>query len=94
MEQLWVNPPILPGTCMSTDISTCTPQDDSISLNVMTLLSLLLLLLLTPSFVEAQNVFPGEKQYVSELSFDGREFTSAFNATADRTRLVLVFSPT
>ncbi len=79
---------------MSTDISTCTPRDDSISLNVMTLLSLLLLLLVTPSFVEAQNVFPGEKQYVSDLSFDGREFTSAFNATADRTRLVLVFSPT
>jgi len=48
----------------------------------------------TPSFVEAQNVFPGEKQYVTELSFDGKEFTSAFNATADRTRLVLVFSPT
>ena len=60
----------------------------------MTLLPLLLLLFLTPSFVEAQTVFPGEKQYVSELSFDGKEFTSAFNATADRTRLVLVFSPT
>ncbi len=60
----------------------------------MTLLPLLLLLLLTPSLVEAQNVFPGEKQFVADLSFDGKEFISAFNATADRTRLVLVFSPT
>ena len=37
---------------------------------------------------------PGEKQHVQSLSFDGREFTSAFNASADRTRLVLVYSPT
>ena len=44
--------------------------------------------------VAYQGVFPGEKQYVSTLAFDGKEFTSAFNATADRTRLVLVFSPT
>jgi hypothetical protein len=37
---------------------------------------------------------PGEQQHVQPLSFDGKEFTSAFNATADRPRLVLVFSPT
>ncbi len=66
----------------------------------------LLLLLVLPSSLEAgqppssrlevayQDVFPGEQQYVSTLSFDGKELTNAFNATADRTRLVLVFSPT
>ena len=37
---------------------------------------------------------PGEQQHVQPLSFDGKEFTSAFNAAADRPRLVLVFSPT
>ena len=37
---------------------------------------------------------PGEQQTVQQLSFDGREFTGAFNAAADRPRLVLVFSPT
>ena len=37
---------------------------------------------------------PGEQQNVQQLSFDGREFTGAFNAAADRPRLVLVFSPT
>ena len=37
---------------------------------------------------------PGEQQPVQPLSFDGREFTSAFNAAADRPRLVTVFSPT
>ncbi|MCH8819333.1 MAG: hypothetical protein IIB03_03320 [Acidobacteria bacterium] len=37
---------------------------------------------------------PGEQQHVQTLSFDGKEFTSAFNAAADRPRLVLVFSPT
>ena len=66
---------------------------------------LLLLLALFPSLeagqlpssrleVAYQDVFPGEQQYVSTLSFDGKEFVNAFNATADRTRLVLVFSPT
>ncbi len=37
---------------------------------------------------------PGAQQHVQPLSFDGKEFTSAFNATADRPRLVMVFSPT
>lgn len=37
---------------------------------------------------------PGEQQPVQSLSFDGREFTNAFNAAADRPRLVTVFSPT
>ena len=37
---------------------------------------------------------PGAAQPVSAVSFDGKEFISAFNAAADRTRLVLVFSPT
>ncbi len=71
----------------------------------MRLLFLLLLLPLSPSLeagqplssrleVAFQDVFPGEQQYVATLSFDGKEFTNAFNATADRTRLVLVFSPT
>ena len=66
---------------------------------------LLLLLAFSPSLeagqlpssrleVAYQDVFPGEQQYVSTLSFDGKEFVNAFNATADRTRLVLVFSPT
>jgi hypothetical protein len=37
---------------------------------------------------------PGEQQHIQPLSFDGKEFTNAFNAAADRPRLVLVFSPT
>ena len=37
---------------------------------------------------------PGEQQLIQPLSFDGKEFTSAFNAAADVPRLVLVFSPT
>ena len=37
---------------------------------------------------------PGEQQHVQTLSFDGKEFTNAFNAAADLPRLVLVFSPT
>ncbi|HEY3130487.1 MAG TPA: hypothetical protein VGL91_13585 [Acidobacteriota bacterium] len=37
---------------------------------------------------------PGAAQPVTAVSFDGKEFISAFNAAADRTRLVLVFSPT
>lgn len=36
----------------------------------------------------------GERQPVTEISFDGKELTGVFNATADRTRLVIVFSPT
>ncbi|MDA2924262.1 hypothetical protein MYX65_06335 [Acidobacteria bacterium AH-259-L09] len=35
-----------------------------------------------------------EAQHVTVLSLDGRELTNTFNATADRTRLVIVFSPT
>ena len=37
---------------------------------------------------------PGERQPVTNLSFDGREFAGAFNAAEDRARLVIVFSPT
>lgn len=37
---------------------------------------------------------PGTMQPVTAVSFDGKEFISAFNAAADRARLVLVFSPT
>ena len=37
---------------------------------------------------------PGAAQPLTAVSFDGKEFISAFNAASDRTRLVLVFSPT
>lgn len=37
---------------------------------------------------------PGEPQVVSVLSFDGQEFVKAFNATADRARIVMVLAPT
>lgn len=37
---------------------------------------------------------PGPRQPVTPLSFNGKEFVSAFNASADRVRLVMVFSPT
>ncbi|HEY2933354.1 MAG TPA: hypothetical protein VGK99_16565 [Acidobacteriota bacterium] len=37
---------------------------------------------------------PGEMQPVTTISFGGAEFIKAFNASADRVRLVLVFSPT
>ncbi|MFB3905462.1 MAG: hypothetical protein ACE15E_18605 [Acidobacteriota bacterium] len=37
---------------------------------------------------------PGEPQVISVLSFDGKEFIKAFNATADRPRIVMVLAPT
>ena len=37
---------------------------------------------------------PGDAQPVDSISFEGAEFTRAFNAAADVTRVVLVFSPT
>lgn len=37
---------------------------------------------------------PGALQPVTPVSFGGKEIIETFNATADRTRLVLVFSPT
>ncbi len=37
---------------------------------------------------------PGDPQIVSVLSFDGQEFIKAFNATADRPRIVMVLAPT
>ncbi len=40
------------------------------------------------------SLVPGDPQFVTRLSFDGKEFTRAFNASAHRVRLVLVFSPT
>ena len=36
---------------------------------------------------------PGAIQPVDSVSFEGAEFTRAFNAASDRTRLVLVLSP-
>ncbi len=33
-------------------------------------------------------------QGINNLSFDGKELRQAFNATSDRGRMVLVFSPT
>ena len=37
---------------------------------------------------------PGEMQPVTTISFGGGEFIKAFNGSADRARLVLIFSPT
>lgn len=47
-------------------------------------------------FLSAQGILPpGAQQPVTSIaSFEGREFVDAFNAASDRTRLVLVFSPT
>jgi len=39
-------------------------------------------------------LIPGEPQVVSVLSFEGTEFIKAFNATADRPRIVMVLAPT
>ncbi len=36
----------------------------------------------------------GPSRGVTQISYDGKEFIAAFNAAADRTRLVLIFSPT
>ncbi len=36
----------------------------------------------------------GPSRGVTQVSYDGKEFIAAFNAAADRTRLVLIFSPT
>lgn len=62
----------------------------------MTVLALFLPLLFSTLEVVRQDnpVRLGEEQRVTALSFNGKEFTGAFNATADRPRLVLVFSPT
>ena len=51
-------------------------------------LSLVLLLL------QGAGLQGGKTQPITPLSFDGREFKNAFNATSDRPRLVMVFSPT
>lgn len=50
----------------------------------------------TSPFLSAQGILPpGAQQPVTSIvSFEGREFVGAFNAASDRTRLVLVFSPT
>lgn len=53
-----------------------------------------LLIFLLPLLLQGGWGQPGEKQHVSPVSVDGREFRGAFNATADRPRLVMVFSPT
>ena len=36
----------------------------------------------------------GPTRSITQVSYDGKEFIGAFNAAADRTRLVLIFSPT
>ena len=36
----------------------------------------------------------GPSRGVTQVAYDGKEFIAAFNAAADRTRLVLIFSPT
>ncbi len=53
-----------------------------------------LLIFLLPLLLQGNWMQPGEKQHVSPVSVDGREFRDAFNVTADRPRLVMVFSPT
>ena len=49
-----------------------------------------------PPLLFAQGILPpGAQQPVTSIvSSEGREFVGAFNAASDRTRLVLVFSPT
>ncbi|RPJ60903.1 MAG: hypothetical protein EHM23_08710 [Acidobacteria bacterium] len=47
-----------------------------------------------PAVQEPQLPPPGEPQVVAVLSFDGKEFVKAFNATADRARIVMVLAPT
>jgi hypothetical protein len=48
----------------------------------------------TPAPPKVEILPPGEPQVVSVLSFDGAEFIKAFNATADRPRIVIVLAPT
>jgi hypothetical protein len=47
-----------------------------------------------PATKEAELPPPGNPQVVSILSFEGQEFIKAFNATADRVRIVTVMAPT
>ncbi len=47
-----------------------------------------------PATKEPELPPPGDPQVVSVLSFDGQEFIKAFNATADRARIVMVLAPT
>jgi len=47
-----------------------------------------------PAAQEPELLPPGDPQVVSVLSFDGTEFVKAFNATADRPRIVMVLAPT
>lgn len=47
-----------------------------------------------PPSAQAAGMPPGRPQVVGSLSFTGGELLTAFNATADRVRLVLVLSPT
>ncbi|GEM_PF-2131780 len=37
---------------------------------------------------------PGQPQVVSSLAFNGAEFISSFNASADRARIVTILAPT
>ncbi len=36
----------------------------------------------------------GPSRGLTQVSYNGKEFKSAFNVATDRTRLVLIFSPT
>jgi hypothetical protein len=47
----------------------------------------------TPEHARPEVLPPGAPQVLVPLSFDGKEFIQAFNATADRPRIVLVLSP-
>ncbi len=47
-----------------------------------------------PAAKEPELLPPGDPQVVSVLSFDGKEYIKAFNATADRARIVMVLAPT
>jgi hypothetical protein len=69
------------------------------------LLSLVMLLLMplqqapkpkleTPEHTRPEVLPPGAPQVLAGLSFDGKEFVQAFNATADRARIVMILSPT
>jgi len=47
-----------------------------------------------PATHEPELLPPGDPQVLSVLSFDGKELIKAFNATADRARIVMVLAPT
>jgi hypothetical protein len=47
-----------------------------------------------PAPQESDIMPPGPAQVLTVMSFEGSEFIRAFNATADRPRIVLVLSPT